>query len=173
MAFPAFPRIFSVNKYERKCRVTCLFYPPLVSSVRYSVYGKKSKTATLSINEVTKDKKFTLKTGKLMLHVSTSLCLSIWAEFFSSVMVLRKGVFSLFVLRLHSAWYLYIYYIFPNFSCTHVRMCVDMDATTLNFLLKDKPIIYIFSYLGKIINTLIQRLMGKDPFLRRHCLNSV
>ena len=124
MAFPAFPRIFSVNKYERKCRVTCLFYPPLVSSVRYSVYGKKSKTATLSINEVTKDKKFTLKTGKLMLHVSTSLCLSIWAEFFSSVMVLRKGVFSLFVLRLHSAWYLYIYYIFPNFSCTHVRMCV-------------------------------------------------
>ena len=43
-------------------------------------------------------------------------------------------------------------------------MCVDMDATTLNFLLKDKPIIYIFSYLGKIRNTLIQRLMGKDPF---------
>ena len=70
--------------------------------------------------------------------------------------------------------YIYIYiFFFPNLSCTHVRMCVDMDATTLNFLLKDKPIIYIFSYLGKIINTLIQLLMGKDPFLRRHCLNSV
>ena len=81
MAFPTFHRIFSVNKYERKCS-SCLFYPPLVSSVRYSVYGKKSKTATLSINEVTKEKKSTLKTGKLMLHVSTSLCLSICAEFF-------------------------------------------------------------------------------------------
>ena len=82
MAFPTFPRIFSVNKYERKCSSYLFILPTLVSSVRYSVYGKKSKTATLSINEVTKDKKSTLKTGKLMLHVSTSLCLSICAEFF-------------------------------------------------------------------------------------------
>ena len=68
--------------------------------------------------------------------------------------------------------YIYILYFskFQLYTRAYVR---DMEAATLTFLLKYKPIIYIFSYLGKIINTLIQRLMGKDPFLRRHCLNSV
>ena len=80
--FLLFPGYFQWINTNENAAVTCLFYPPLVSSVRYSVYGKKSKTATLSINEVTMDKKSTLKTGKLMLHVSTSLCLSICAEFF-------------------------------------------------------------------------------------------
>ena len=72
--FLPFPGYFQWINTNENAAVTCLFYPPLVSSVRYSVYGKQSKTATLSINEVTKDKKSTLKTGKLMLHVSTSLC---------------------------------------------------------------------------------------------------
>ena len=75
-----FPGHFQWINTKENAVVTCLFYPPLVSPVRYSVYGKKSKTATLSINEVTKDKKSTLKTGKLTLHVSTSLCLSLCAE---------------------------------------------------------------------------------------------
>ena len=92
--------------------ISCLFYPSLVFSVRYSVYGKKGKTVTPSRRLQAKGEMCTVQTAKLCYnaininYVLVLICRVARQLNLPSVMVFRRGVCSLLVpLKLRSAVY--------------------------------------------------------------------